>query len=94
MSRESFEDDGRTIVDMSGVDRRTPLGYIPAEGRKKREAPAPGAGPDRPWEDVSLSRAERWAVIRGALGAALGITGIFGAAAAVVIWLILRVGGM
>ena len=93
MSRESFEDDGRTIVDMSGVDRRTPLGYIRAEGRAKRED-TPDAGPKRPWEDASLSRTERLAVIRGALAAALGITGIFGAAAAVVIWLILRVGGM
>ncbi len=93
---QDFEDDGRTIADMSGVDRRTPLGYIRA-GRSlfSRRDPSPaGSGSDRPWEDRSVSRRERRAVMGAALAAALVVTGVFGAAFAAVIWLILKVGGM
>ena len=76
------DDDGRTIVDMSGVERPNMFGHLPrseknqffaADVAKKNRAfsaPEPKK-PDRPWEDHSMSRSERGAAVRGALSAAL-----------------------
>ena len=89
--RAEFVDDGRTVVDMSLVDRRTPFGYR-REGEKP-PAPAPEAPPRpaRPWEDRSLSRSERWAFIRGTVGASLLIGCVYFAGFALVIGLILLI---
>lgn len=78
--KEYDDDDGRTIVDMSGVER-TPL-FIPrppkAAGAGSAEEPEDGKK-DRPWEkgQSSLSREERRWYILGALKAALLIALVF-----------------
>ncbi|MDE7171415.1 MAG: hypothetical protein K2O11_05995 [Oscillospiraceae bacterium] len=65
------DDDGRTIADMSGIERQSLfLPRIP-----KRDRPAPPAQPeperDRPWETSELSPEERRWYILGALKASL-----------------------
>ena len=70
--RKLAEDDGRTVADMSGVEgpnlfsfRRTEK---TAEGGK---VPSSQHQQERPWEDHSLSRSERWAAVLGAWKAAI-----------------------
>ena len=78
-----FEDDGRTIADMSGVDRRTPLGYVrSSETPRRRRASAGGESKASP-----ISREQRRAYVGGALGAALLIGGVFAACGGLAIWL-------
>ncbi len=91
MSRDKAEfiDDGRTVVDMSLVDRRTPFGYRREGGKPAPQPEQPR--PARPWEDRSVSRAERWALIRGTVGASLLIGCVYFAAFAAVIGLILLI---
>ena len=64
------DDDGHTIVDMSGVEAPSLFGHLPG-GRKKSSAAAPDEKPDRPWESSGLSGSERRSAVRGALSAAL-----------------------
>ena len=67
------DDDGRTIADMSGIERQ-PL-FLPR--MPKRPPPAPPAQPeperghDRPWETSELSPEERRWYILGALKASM-----------------------
>ncbi|MDE6260646.1 MAG: hypothetical protein K2M42_07265 [Oscillospiraceae bacterium] len=65
------DDDGRTIADMSGIQRQ-PL-FFPR--LPKRDLPAPPAQPepdrDRPWETSELSPEERRWYILGALKASM-----------------------
>ena len=64
------DDDGRTIVDMSGVERPSMFGHM----LPKKDNPvfsAPEEKSDRPWEDNGYSRSERRAAVFGALKAGL-----------------------
>ena len=65
------DDDGRTIVDMSGVERPSMFGHLPKSDRKNPVFSAPEDKPELPWEDNSLNRSERRAAVGGALSAAL-----------------------
>ena len=66
------DDDGRTIVDMSGVERPSMFGHMPRYGRKNPVFSAPEEKkPRRPWEQEGFNRSERKAAVRGALSAAL-----------------------
>ena len=63
------DDDGRTIVDMSGVERPAMFGHLP-----KKENPVfskPKEKPERPWEDSGYNRSERRSAVLGALSASL-----------------------
>ncbi len=71
--KEKFEDDGRTVADMSGIERpRLIIPRLPgSESRPPRE-PGPKMD-DRPWEkdkDALSKDEKRWYVL-GALKAAL-----------------------
>jgi hypothetical protein len=74
------EDDGRTIADMSSIDRQLPLGMgfvrdIPVKKPQKSEK----SGSDREipeWEST-LSREERKIYVFAALKAAMLIGGVF-----------------
>ena len=78
--RDVFEDDGRTVADMSGIEPQPML--IPRIRKRRdradfREPDAPAAN-DRPWDTSGeLSREERNAAIGGALKAGLLIGGVF-----------------
>ncbi len=73
--KEKFEDDGRTVADMSGIERpRLFIPRLPKSGSRPSQDTQPEMD-DRPWEKDkdSLSRDEkRWYVL-GALKAALFI---------------------
>ena len=74
-----FEDDGRTVVDMSEVDPMPLL--LPRLRRRKEEAPS----------ENEMSRDDRRAVMLGAIGAVLVIGGIFIVAGAIVIFLMTKI---
>ena len=81
------DDDGRTIVDMSGVTRPNLLGIQPRymdEPAPKREE----AKPERPWEDDSIQRGERSALVGGAMKASLLIGGVYIGGFGLFIWLL------
>ena len=88
MKKDDFyeEDDGRTIADMSGIERQPT--FLPHFHRKRSDFSAPDAprANDRPWESAAgeLTREERNA-IRGALKAGLLIAGVYILAAAALI---------
>lgn len=69
MKKDDFyeEDDGRTIADMSGIERQPT--FLPHFHRKRSDFSAPDAprANDRPWESTAgeLTREERNAAIRG-----------------------------
>lgn len=72
------DDDGRTIADMSQVDRQRL--FVPRRGAHNRpEAPTQEPEEERPWEAAKrlLSRQERRWYLLGALKAALLIAGVF-----------------
>ena len=84
------DDDGRTIVDMSGVERPSMFGHLP-----KRENPVfskPKEKPERPWEDSGYNRSERRSAVLGALSASLliGLAYIVGLGALIAILLYVR----
>ena len=89
MKKDDFyeEDDGRTIADMSGIERQPT--FLPHFHRKRSDFSAPDAprANDRPWESAAgeLTREERNAAIGGALKAGLLIGFTFLIAGAVAI---------
>lgn len=88
--REYEDDDGRTIVDMSGVSAPSMLGMGAAQPQhKKVPSPPQPETEERPWEDRSLTREERRMYALGALKAALLIGLAFLAGLAAVIALLL-----
>ena len=74
-----FEDDGRTVVDMSEVDPMPVL--LPRFRRWKDEAPS----------TQQMSKEDRRAVMLGAIGAVLLIGGVFIVAGAIVIFLMTKI---
>ena len=75
---EPFEDDGRTIVDMSGVEM--PSLFLPRKPRQfdPDNAPRENPGQERPWEqEEQLTAGQKFWVILGALKAALLIGSVY-----------------
>ena len=83
---DSFEDDGRTIADMSGVEP-SPMLFHRFPGRKKEQSRGPETpAQDRPWETApQYTDEERRAAMGGALKAAMLLAGVFIAAGALAI---------
>uniref|UniRef100_UPI003FF014D7 hypothetical protein n=1 Tax=Gemmiger formicilis TaxID=745368 RepID=UPI003FF014D7 len=72
--RDDFEDDGRTIADMSGIGPAPTL----RPHRRKADAPTPEPANDRPWEQAPdwTPKEKFWAVM-GVLKATLAIAGVY-----------------
>lgn len=72
--RDDFEDDGRTIADMSGIGPAPTL----RPHRRKADAPPPEPANDRPWEQAPdwTPKEKLWAVM-GVLKATLAIAGVY-----------------
>lgn len=86
MAKKTYDDDdGRTVADMSGVQRQ-PL-IIPRFKKKEK-----GEEESEKSDLGSLSKGDRRAVIGGTLSAALLVMGIFAAVIALVILLIVLIG--
>ena len=83
--RDNTTDDNRTIADMSEISRQ-PLILPRLPKKQKQTDPAAREEPE-----AEISKEERGAYIRGALGAGLAIAGVFIAAGAAVIALMLTV---
>ncbi len=82
---DSFEDDGRTIADMSGIG---PAPTLRPHSRKPAAAPEPAN--DRPWEQPSeWTRKEKFWAVLGALKATLLIAGAYLAGLAVLLAVLL-----
>lgn len=87
--RNDFEDDGRTIADMSGLEssphlfRRRPRSSQTQEEYGNQEGNGSAL-----WEDAPISWKERLHYAGMALGAALAIALVFIVGLGVVIWLI------
>ncbi len=87
MTKKTFDDDdGRTIADMSGIERQPML--LPRLPKKKKNAPQ--ETDEKPWESGEMNRQERRAWISGAVSAAALIGAVFIAAGAIVIFLMTR----
>ena len=83
--RNYDDDDGRTIADMSGLERQPML--MPRLPKRKKNSAAPESS-DAAQPEFQLTDEERHSYIGGALGAAALIGGIFIGAGAVVILLL------
>ena len=72
--RDDFEDDGRTIADMSGIGPAPTL----RPHRRKADAPPPEPANDHPWEQAPdwTPKEKFWAVM-GVLKATLAIAGVY-----------------
>ena len=72
--RDEFEDDGRTIADMSDIGPAPTL----RPHRRKVAAPPPEPSNDRPWEQAPewTFKEKLWAVL-GVLKATLMIAGVY-----------------
>ena len=86
------DDDGRTVADMSGVERPNLLSFrMPPEWKAKKEpAASENSGDERPWESTELTPAERRAVVWGAIRAAALIALTFIVAFGAVIFLMTK----
>ena len=73
--KDDFYDDGRTVVDMSGVEHQ-PL-FIPRLPKKKEEQTENGWQAREESSSEKMSREDRKAYVFGAMGAALLVAGIF-----------------
>lgn len=86
------DDDGRTIVDMSAVEKPNLLSFNPAYMDRKEPKPEKDETPkqDRPWEAKKddMPKGARRAFVWGALKASLLIYAAFGCGLGLVIWLI------
>lgn len=84
------EDDGRTIADMSDLDRPKAfsfqIGDLHQESRE-RDAMPPA---QTEWQQLNLSGKERWLMIAGALKASLLIALAYILGLGLVVWLLLQ----
>ena len=86
--RNDFEDDGRTVADMSGLESPGLFGRRSRSSQTGREHPDNGESERNPWEDAPFSWKERLRYMGVALAAALSIAFVFLAGIALIIWLI------
>ena len=80
--RKEWEDDGRTVADMSCLDRPTLFGHKERASRKKQQEPSDGD------YVPPLSRGDRWAFLLGTMKASLLIALAFLGGLGLCIWLL------
>lgn len=88
--KNRYDDDGRTIADMSGIERPNLfLPRIPSEERKARETEQleNEKRGERPWENNSVSREERRWVLLGTMKAVALIALPYLVGFALLIWI-------
>ncbi len=91
--REHFEDDGRTVADMSELVSTGLFGRRSHSSRTEKKnvygsSDNDGASQRKPWENPPFTWKERLRYMGVALGAALSIAFVFLAGLALIIWLI------
>ena len=86
--RNDFEDDGRTVADMSGLESPGLFGRRSRSSQAGRKHSDHGESERNPWEDAPFTWKERLRYMGVALGVALSIAFVFLAGIAFIIWLI------
>lgn len=86
--RDNFEDDGRTIADMSALESAGLFRRRSHSSRNTNESVSNRENKERPWEDAPFSWKERLHYMGVALLAALSIAFILLAGMAFIIWLL------
>lgn len=86
--RDSFEDDGRTVADMSGLESTGLFGRRSRSSQAGRKHPDNDESKRNAWEDAPFTWGERLRYMGAALGAALSVAFVFLAGIALIIWLI------
>jgi hypothetical protein len=84
------DDDGRTVADMSGVERPGGSLLFPRFPEKEKTVPSENetASGEKPWENGEMSKEERRSFVLGAMSASALIAGVFIAAGAIFIAII------
>lgn len=85
--RDDFEDDGRTIADMSGLESAGLFRRRSHSSQTKKEAVHNDENGQNPWENAPFSWRERLHYMGAALLAALSIAVVLLAGIALIIWL-------
>lgn len=80
---KEWEDDGRTVADMSGLDRSPLFGHKEVSRKKRQESEQSGGDYVPP-----LSRGDRWAFLLGTMKASLLIALAFLGGLGLCIWLL------
>ena len=84
----NFEDDGRTIADMSALEGTGLFRRRSHSSRNKNESGSNRENGAAPWEDAPFTWGERLRYMGVALGAALSIAFVLLAGMALIIWLL------
>jgi len=87
--KKTFEDDGRTIADMSGVERPSLFGFKSSGSGQKKPENGENSGKDK--EQTQMTKQQTKSYIGGALLAGLLIAGAFILAGAIAIAVMLAV---
>lgn len=79
MKKDHFEDDGRTVADMSDISRRPLFGHLPGEKAPARTPAQPEQQKDEahPRGNSAFSKEDRRAVFFGSLKATLLIGSVY-----------------
>ena len=87
-NHDDFEDDGRTVADMSMLEGTGLFRGRSHSSRNKKESVSNRENGAAPWEDAPFSWGERLRYMGVALGAALSIAFVLLAGMAFIIWLL------
>ena len=87
-NHDDFEDDGRTIADMSMLEGIGSFRRRSHSSRNKNESVSNRESGAAPWEDAPFTWGERLRYMGVALGAALSIAFVLLAGMAFIIWLL------
>ena len=87
-NHDDFEDDGRTVADMSMLEGTGLFRGRSHSSRNKNESVSNRENGAAPWEDAPFTWGERLRYMGVALGAALSIAFVLLAGMAFIIWLL------
>lgn len=87
-NHDDFEDDGRTVADMSMLEGNGLFRGRSHSSRNKNESVSNRENGAAPWEDAPFTWGERLRYMGVALGAALSIAFVLLAGMAFIIWLL------
>ncbi|MCM1251988.1 MAG: hypothetical protein NC321_04140 [Clostridium sp.] len=88
MRRDNFEDDGRTVADMSALENTGIFRRRSHSSQTEKKSVHKDENAAHPWEDAPFSWKERIRYMGVALGAALSIAFVLLAGIALIIWLL------
>ena len=88
MKKDDFEDDGRTIADMSGIEWPSLFSFGRAAREKRKEKTAEAGAPA---QEEGLTKSQNRAYMLGAIVAGLAITAVFIICGAIAIFIMTQI---